>query len=487
MKDIREEWLKVVKKWALSPDSPDSKEYWCKELDTASRDKIKEVQSEKLEVAFRYLWEYSPFYRGKFQKEKLAPHDIRSAEDLHKIPVTTKQEWVDNQAAYPPFGNFSPVSHERWTQSGWMFFATSGTTAKPRVFRRTLHDREMWVYNWARTLWAMNIRPGDGKKPGDVMMICFGYAPFVAFWGAHYGASDIGIPVIPGGGLDTNRRAFFINEYQPTVLVCTPSYAIFLAENMKELGYDPAASSVRALITAGEPGPCIPATKKRIEEMWNATLMEVMGCTEMAPVPLLYSCWSDAVNCGKEGRVHAPHLFEDMYLPESVDPDTFEPVPDGERGMIVASNLFEESQPILRYTIGDYWTIDRKSICSCGRIHARVPGGLTGRADDMLKFKGVVMFPSTIESVIREIPEAGEEFAVEITSDRGMDNMLIKVEPAHGIEDTVENRKMIQKKVSEAMKMKVGVSVKSECLPANTLPRTEFKARRVKDMREKVH
>jgi phenylacetate-CoA ligase len=319
------------------------------------------------------------------------------------------------------------------------------------------------------------------------MMICFGYAPFVAFWGAHYGASDMGIPVIPGGGLDTKRRAFFIDEYKPTVLVCTPSYAIFLAETMKEVGYDPPASSVRALITAGEPGPCIPATKKRIEEMWDATLMEVMGCTEMAPVPMLYSCWSDAVDSKEEGRVHAPHLFEDMYLPESLDPETLEPVPDGERGMIVASNLFEESQPILRYTIGDYWTIDRKEMCSCGRTQARVPGGLKGRADDMLKFKGVVMFPSTIESVVREIPEVGEEFLVEIAAEKGMDTMVIKVEPAQGVEDSAENREGIQKKVIEAMKMKVGVSVRSECVPPNTLPRTEFKARRVVDNRSKEH
>jgi len=191
------------------------------------------------------------------------------------------------------------------------------------------------------------------------------------------------------------------------------------------------------------------------------------------------------VDSKEEGRVHAPHLFEDMYLPESLDPETLEPVPDGERGMIVASNLFEESQPILRYTIGDYWTIDRKRVCSCGRTQATVPGGLKGRADDMLKFKGVVMFPSTIESVVREIPEVGEEFFVEIAAEKGMDTMVIKVEPAQGVEGSAENREMIQKKVMEAMKMKVGVSVKSECVPANTLPRTEFKARRVIDKRGK--
>jgi len=473
MSDLRTQWLETVLKYKLNPTKPGSATIWSPDLENIPRSRIREIQSEKLGAAFRYLYEYSPYYKQKFQAAGLKPGDVKSVDDLRKIPVTNKQEWVTDQAGSPPWGTFSPLSHERWTHEGWMMFSTSGTTTDlPRVFRHTLHDKDIWAWHGARAYWAMGVRPGD------VIMNCFGYGPSVAFWCLHYGMHLLGCPVIPGGGMNTQRRALFIKNFEPTVLACTPSYALYLGRTMEEQGYSPEDSAIRLVITAGEPGPCVPATKRRIEALWGAKLHDNFGCTEVAMTPFGYSC---AWEVEQDDRPMNTHLMEDSYIPEIVHPETFEPVKEGEEGILVVSNLFSEAQPILRYVMGD-WTAITTEPCPCGRTHARAIGGLRGRSDGMVKIRGIAFFPSTIEDSIRKHPDLGDEFQVEITRVQDMDHVKITVEPRSSIpKDSYHApRDRLQKELKGAL----GIDVEVELVPYGSLPRTSAKSQRVNDLRD---
>src|SRR5712692_9865935 len=269
MSDIRAEWITTIQKYRLSPDRPDNERFWCTQLDTAPQEELRAIQDEKLRVAVRYVYECIPFYRRKFDRIGLQPGDIRSVDDLPMIPVTTKQEMADDLAGHSPWGTYTALDDELWAKRGWQIFASSGTTAQPRAFRYSQFDREMWMWGDARAMWAMGFRPGR-----DSAMIAFGYGPHVWLWGVHYALNLMGIPIITAGGLDSSARARFIDRYKPTILACTPSYALYLAGVMRELGLDPAASSIRYLFCAGEPGFSIPSTRRRLEETWQAELHE---------------------------------------------------------------------------------------------------------------------------------------------------------------------------------------------------------------------
>ncbi|MBI2820002.1 MAG: hypothetical protein HYX73_08490, partial [Acidobacteria bacterium] len=212
MSDIRQQWRAVVEKYRLHPTSAANDHYWCPELETCSRQKLKDVQEEKLNVLVRYLYDCSPFYRAKFDRAKLRPSDIRSLADLPKLPITTQQEMAVDVQANPPWGTYTPIDDATWAERGWMLFSTSGSTGTPRPFRYTLHDRDQWAWNDARVLWAQGLRTGDSA------FLAFGYGPHVLFWGVHHGLNLMGIPVISGGGMDTKRRAYMIDTFRPTVL-----------------------------------------------------------------------------------------------------------------------------------------------------------------------------------------------------------------------------------------------------------------------------
>jgi phenylacetate-CoA ligase len=473
MSDTRSKWLQTVLKYTLNPDKAGSATVWCPDLEQVPRQRLKEIQSEKLAAAFSYLYERSPFYNEKFTKAGLHPGDITSVHDLHKIPITTKHDWLKDQADNPPWGTFSPLSQDRWTSEGWMMFATSGTTTNlPRVFRHTKHDRDMWAWLGARAYWAMGVRPGD------LVMNCFGYGPSVAFWCLHYGMNVIGCPVIPGGGMNTQRRALFIHAYKPTVLACTPSYALYLGRAMEELGYSPEESSIRTVITAGEPGPCITSTKERIESLWGAKLHDDFGCTEVAMTPFGYTCEQEVNQSERPANVH---LMEDAYIAEVVNPETYEPVEDGKEGVLVVSNLFSESQPILRFLMGDLTALTKEP-CVCGRTHMRAIGGLRGRADGIVKIRGIAFFPSTIEDSIRRHPDLGDEFQVEISRRHDMDQVKITVEPKSAIPK--ESYSAPRDRVQRELKGVLGIEVAVDLVPYGTLPRSSSKSQRIIDLRE---
>jgi phenylacetate-CoA ligase len=470
--DVRAQWLETLERYQRNPTAPDSKEYWSTSLATASADELHAIQSDKLRVAVRYAYECIPFYRRKFDRIGLLPSDIKSVDDLTKIPVTTKQEMAVDVAANPPWGTYTAVDDVLWKERGWQIFRSSGTTAQARPFRYTRFDRQMWAWIGARAMWAMGFEPGR-----DSAMLAFGYGPHVWLWGVHYALNLMGIPIVTAGGLDSRTRAQFIHDYEPTVLACTPSYALYLGNLMRELGYDPAKSSVRLLCCAGEPGFSVPATRQRLESMWAAELHEFYGCTEAAPSAGGYTC--RAVASQKSGLV-STHLMEDAFIWETIDPVTHSRVPKGQSGLSVVTNLCSEASPQLRFLVGDYTTISREP-CECGRTHARALGGFLGRADDMLNVRGVTLFPSAVEDAVRRVPEVGEEFQIVVSVERELDVLTVVVEPRPEVVPSrhAEVARRVETQIISQCELRPVVKT----VPYGTLPKTEFKAKRIVDLR----
>ncbi|MBI4319931.1 MAG: AMP-binding protein [Chloroflexi bacterium] len=472
MEDARRLWLQTVAKYKLNPDGPGSDGYWCPDLETCTRDRLREIQSEKLEVLCRFLYDCSPFYRRKFDEAKLKPRNVKSVDDLPKVPLTTKAEMAQDVLDNPPWGTYLTIDEEIWRSRGWMVFSTGGTTAAPRPFRHTYHDRDVWAWNHARVQWAAGVRSGD------CAFLASAYGPHVFYWGMHYGFGLLGVPVIPGGGMDTKRRAYFIDRFKPTILGATPSYALYLGNTMKAMGLDPAQSSIRIITTGGEPGACIPATKKRIESLWGAQLHDYYGCTEAAPCASGYSCLAEVAKPGDEPM--NIHLREDTEIWELVNPVTLEPVPEGQRGISVCTNLFSEAAPLLRFLVGDY-SVFTSEPCACGRRHARAIGGFCGRADDMLNIRGITLFPSAVEDILRGIDSLADEFQIVISTVGDMDTLTIKVEASENV--SADSYDDLAKTVMEEVKSKTEIRPDVQVVAYGSLPKTEFKAKRVTDLR----
>ena len=399
----------------------------------------------------------------------MRPDDIRTIADLAQFPVTTKNEMADDVAQNPPWGSYTPIDDRTWAKHGWMVFSTSGTTTTPRSFRYTALDREIWARTSARALYAMGIRTGD------TALTCTNYNPHVFFWSTHYALNLMHVTVIPGG-VQTERRVQMIQLYRPNLLVATPSYALHLAGAMRNAGLHPSSSSIEKVICGGEPASGIPSTRRRIEQTWDAEFHDVFGCTEAVP-----GGW--AVTCHEGLKVDpvSTHVQEDLQIWETVDPVTMEPVPEGEPGLTVVTNLNSEGSPQLRFVVGDFTTLDC-SRCVCGRTLARARGGFVGRADDMLNIRGQKLFPSVIEEVVRKFDVLGDEFQIVLEKDGVMDTLTIVAETREHVHPT-EGARLIELIAAEVIR---------QCEPAprvrlvtpGTLPKTEFKARRVIDRRE---
>ncbi|MDB4945960.1 MAG: Phenylacetate-CoA ligase [Labilithrix sp.] len=468
MDDPRSHWRRLVRERVENDATAGDESLWCPRLETLSRTELEELQSEKIEAAFELLLHGSAFYRAKLGAAGLASGDVRTRADLHKVPVTLPGEWMDDQQANPPWGTFSPLRDEDWLARGWMLFTTSGTKAAfPRAFRHTSTDRELWAWHGKRALHAMGVRRGD------IAINCFAYGTSVAFWGLHHALGELGIPVISGGGATTERRVELIRQFKPTVLLCTPSYALHLGRALEETGRSARESSIRRIVLAGEPGASVPATRRRLRELWGAVVHDDFGCTEVAMSPLGYTCAAS-----ENEDAPSPHLMEDQYVVECLTPGTWTPVADGELGVLVVSNLFSEAQPILRYVMGDWLRITREP-CACGRTHARALGGLQGRYDDVVKVKGLKFYPAAFEDAIRSVRGTGDEFKVEIEGNGGRDVVTISVEPADASEDPAALLTRVERGVSGAL----GINVTVRVLPSGTLPRTQTKAKRFFDLR----
>ncbi len=457
-------WLETLERHRRDADAPAGEAHWSPALETCSRDELAAIQNDKLQALTPFLYENSGFYRRRFDRLGLAPTDIRTIDDLGRWPVVDKAEMMEDAAANPPYGTYSTIGEAEWADRGWMLFSSSGSTGAPRVFRYTHIDRGYWEWANARALHSMGIRRGDTVFP------MVGFGPHVWIWGAMYAFARMGIAVIPGGGMDAEARARAIDRFRPTVIAGTPSYALYLGRTMERLGLDPRTSSVRTLFTGGEPAMGIDRTRERLGELWGCRTVEFYGCTEASPHVGGYSCAASV----RPGETTFTHLMEDVQIWELVDPDDRAPVAEGERGLTVCTSLNSESSPQLRFLVGDYTVYDTGR-CACGRSHVRAMGSFTGRADDLINLRGVKFFPSQIEQAVRSIDGVGDEFEIVLrTNADGLDVMDLRVEhPSAGIAG----------EIAQAVRSRCEVRVGVEVLAPDTLPKTEFKAKRVRDER----
>jgi phenylacetate-CoA ligase len=469
--ETRRAWLAVLERHCHDRDRPGSMRYWSPGLDTASQDEIRKIQDEKVAAVTPFLYENSPFYRRRFERLGLIPSDIRSVDDLvAKWPVLDRTEMAEDAREHAPYGTYTAMTDAVWAERGWMMFSSSGTTGAPRVFRYSHHDRELWAWANARALHAMDFRAGD-----TVFMVS-GFGPHVWAWGVHAALQKMRLPFLPGGGMDAKARAGIVLRYRPTILQCTPSYALYLGRVMEEMGADPRATAVRTVFVGGEPGMSVAATRERLQDLWGARLVEFYGCTEAAPHVGGFSC---PVSQPENGPVSA-HLLEDVQIWETVDPATLAAQAEGERGLTVCTNLCSESSPQLRFLVGDFTRLDRAP-CACGRTHARAIGSFVGRADDLVNLRGIKMVPSQIEDVVRSFAGTGDEFEIVLaTAPDGLDVMTVRLE--HG--DFLQP-KALSAAVAAEIRTRCEVRVDVEVLRPGTLPKTEFKAARVKDRRTK--
>jgi phenylacetate-CoA ligase len=439
-------------------------------MDTASRDEIVAIQNDKLAALPPFLYENSAFYRRRFDRLGLIPTDIRTIEDLPKWPVVDKLEMAEDAAAHPPYGTYCTIDDAIWAERGWMLFSSSGSTGAPRVFRYTQTDREYWEWANARALHCMGI------KKGEIVFPMVGFGPHVWMWGAMVALARMGVAVIPGGGMDARARANVIARFKPTVIACTPSYALYLGRLMQEMGLDPAKGSVRTLFIAGEPGMGVERTRERLEEIWGARVVEFYGCTEASPHVGGFTCSYGA----RPGEPTFTHLLEDVQVWELVDDATKAPVGEGGRGLTVCTSLNSESSAQLRFLVGDYTVFDR-SRCACGRSHVRAVGSFTGRADDLINLRGIKFFPSQIEQAVRSVAGVGDEFEIVLaTNPDGLDVMTVRVEHADA-----GGAAAVAAAVAAEVRTRCEVRAEAEVLAPGTLPKTEFKAKRVRDLRRK--
>ena len=463
--ETRRWWHEVLETYLEDRSEPLNAQYWSP-MDTWSRDRIRAVQDEKIAAVAPFLYENSGFYRRRFDRLGIAPSDVHSVETLlANWPVVTKQEMMEDAIANPPFGTYTTCGDAEWADRGWMHFSSSGSTGVPRVFRYTHFDRRFWEQANARALYS------GGLRKGDIAFPMVGFGPHVFAWGVQYTLAKMNLPVIPGGGMDAKARAHHIDRFKPTTLVCTPSYAFYLGGVMKEMGLDPAASSVKWMVTGGEPFSGVEGTIEKLQDLWGAKAVEFYGCTEASPHCGGYSC--PEYQAGDENFIH---LMEDIQVWETVDPDHLRPVPMGEKGLTVCTNLNSESSPQLRFLVGDYTRLS-DAPCACGRNHLKGMGCMTGRSDDLINLRGIKFFPVQIEEAVRAVKGTGDEFQIRLkTLDDGLDVMTVLIEHAEAAAGEA---------VTREIRSRCEIRCAVEVVAPNSLPKSEMKAKRVYDERKK--
>lgn len=388
---------------------------------------------------------------SRFYAAKLAGAERQTPIDLARLPFTTKQELLADQAAHPPYGQnlTCPVpSYLRFSQ-------TSGTHGQPL---RCLDTAESWqaMLDCWKTIYRIVQVDAD-----DRLFFTFSFGPFLGFWTAFDAAAQLGCLCLPGGGMSSVARLRFLLDHAVTVVLCTPTYGLHLAEVARQHGIALKGSAVRKLIVAGEPGGSIPATRARIEESWGARVFDHSGLTEVGPM---------AIEC--PDNPGGLHLLEADYLVEVIDPQTTQPMPPGQIGELVVTNLRRLGSPVIRYRTGDLVRLDPRP-CPCGRTYRRLEGGILGRTDDMIQVRGNNVFPSAVENILRRFPQIAE-FRIEIDQTPALAVLRIEVEPV-----TSANATGLAERVRDAIRDELLFRAEVTTVPPGTLPRFEMKARRV--------
>jgi phenylacetate-CoA ligase len=436
---------------------------WNPVLETLPLEALGKLQFARFKRILTHAYGHSPFYRKLYAKAGIVPDDVRSMDDLKYIPMVTKDDFREAQRDRAPFpyGEMLAVPLEEVTA----YHQTTGTTGEPARFADTWPDWEAYAENWAMMMYSRGLR----RK--DRVYIPFPYHLFIAFWGGHYGVEKLGAEVVAGGQTTTEQRVREMKDLRCTATMCTPTYALRMAEAAAKIGIDPRKDiPVKMIFCAGEPGASIPATKKRIEDAWNAKVYDHCGATE-APL------W--AFECEAQKGLH---LNEPGVLVEILDPQTFESVAPGKIGTVVVTNLSRYAMPSIRFDLKDLvipWPSDEP--CSCGRTWKRIQGGILGRRDEITKVRGVLFSPTSVEQVVRDIPQLGDEFEIEITREGNDERIIVKAEvlPEYGRRKS-DLCDLLVRELRNATQLRCEVEV----LAVGTLPRNEVKSKRLKDLRK---
>ena len=404
-------------------------------------------QLEKLQALIREVRPTNRFYAAKLPPE--LPASL--AEFFERTPFTTKHELALDQQLHPPFGTNLTYSMERYSH----FSQTSGTSGKPMRWLDTAQSWDWMAGNWVRVFEAA------GVTGADRLFFAFSFGPFLGFWVAFEAASRMGCLCLPGGGMPTAARLAVMIDTGATVLCCTPTYAIHLAEVAGREGIDLGRGCVRRIVVAGEPGGSIPATRRRIEELWRgARVVDHHGMTEIGPVS--YGC---------PARPDVLHIIESSYIAEVVDPMTGRHVPRGTQGELVLTNLGRPGAPLLRYRTGDLVVAAPGELCDCGSAEMALSGGILGRADDMVVVRGVNVYPGLVEEVLRNVGGV-MEYRVQISQQVGLTELSIEVEADAATGSGLARR--IEARLRDALSLRIPVTL----VQPGSLPRFEMKARR---------
>ncbi len=421
-----------------------------------SRSEMNEWQSEKLADAVDRVYHNVPFYRSKMQELGLHPEDIKGIGDLNKLPFTTKQDLRDNY----PFGLFAVPQSEIVR-----VHASSGTTGKPTVVGYTRRDLSTWSEVVARSLVSA------GVHRHDMVHIAYGYGLFTGGLGLHYGSEKIGATVIPVSGGNTKRQMQIMHDFGSTVLACTPSYALYLAESVEDEGYNRDEFKLRVGIFGAE--PWTENMRREIEAKWKIKAIDIFGLSEII---------GPGVSCECEFQ-NGLHIYEDHFVPEIIDPKTLKPLPEGDEGELVFTTITKEGLPLIRYRTRDLTTLNY-SLCQCGRTLVRMKK-CTGRSDDMLIIRGVNLFPSQIESVLLEMSEIKPHYILIVDRINNLDTLELQVEVEQEFfQDKISELQRLSKKLQGNLESTLGLSIDVKLVEPKTIERSEGKAKRVIDRRK---
>ncbi len=430
--------------------------YYTPDIECASRDYLRAVQSERLIKLVNRAYNNVPFYKQKFDEMGLKPSDIHTIDDVSKLPFTVKTDLRDNY----PFGLFAVPSDELVR-----IHASSGTTGKQTVVGYTQRDLDVWAECDARALTAA------GATKTDKVHVSYGYGLFTGGLGLHYGVEKLGATVIPVSTGNTKRQVQIMQDFGSDFICCTPSYAMFIGETIREMGINPKSLKLRGGIFGAE--PWTDNMRKQIEKLLAIKAYDIYGLSEIAGPGVAYDCEAQS----------GMHICEDYFYPEVIDPDTLQPLPDGEYGELVFTCLGKEALPLLRYRTRDIVALDRSGKCSCGRTLVKMSKP-KGRSDDMLIIRGVNVFPSQVEHVLLEL---GMEPNYQIIVDRknNLDSMEVKVEMNGKLfSDTIKHLEATEKQIENALQSTLNIFAKVRLMEPGSLPRSEGKAVRVIDNRQ---
>ncbi len=428
-------------------------------METLPQEKLREVQLLKLKRILDWTYKNSPFYREKFDHAGVRPEDIHGLDDLRKIPLTEKKEWLAAQGERQiEFASVLAVSESEIVR----YHQTSGTTGSAMRLGFTHRDWNWWLECWGYGLAACNLGSSDR------VLVCFPFNLFVGWWGGQDAARLLRCRVYPGGGMSTRERLQIIRDHEITALMGSPSYLLQLASQAeKELGWQPRDLHVRKLICGAEPGGSIPSTRKRLETAWGAEVFDHLGASEVGP-------W------GYECSAHpgGVHIIEGFFLMEFLDPETMQPAQPGQLSRLVVTSLEKYAQPVIRFDVKDLIRPSNRA-CPCGRTFRWVEGGILGRADDLIKIRGVLFSPQAVEDVVRSFEQL-TDYRI-IVSRRGpLDEVTLKAE-TNTQEGSTEG---LIRDLESALKLKIHLRLQIELCPPGTFTKQEIKTKRLIDLRK---